>query len=39
MHVLVELNAHVNWDLPQALLAVVDDDDLASETVLAVPVP
>ena len=26
VHVLVELNAHVNWDLPQALLAVVDDD-------------
>lgn len=35
VHVLVELNAHVNWDLPQALLAVVDDDDLASEPLLA----
>lgn len=34
VHVLVELNAHVNWDLPQALLAVVDDD-LASGSVLA----
>ena len=35
VHVLVELNAHVNWDLPQALLAVLDDDDLASETLVA----
>lgn len=35
VHVLVELNAHVNWDLPQALLAVVDDDDLASEPLVA----
>jgi hypothetical protein len=35
VHVLVELNAHVNWDLPQALLAVVDDDDLTSESLLA----
>jgi hypothetical protein len=35
VHVLVELNAHVNWDLPQALLAVVDDADLASAPVLA----
>jgi len=35
VHVLVELNAHVNWDLPQALLAVVDDDDLASEALVA----
>jgi hypothetical protein len=35
VHVLVELNAHVSWDLPQALLAVVDDDDLASAPLLA----
>jgi len=35
VHVLVELNAHVNWDLPQALLAVVDDQDLASAPLLA----
>jgi len=35
VHVLVELNAHVNWDLPQALLAVVDDEDLGSETLVA----
>ena len=35
VHVLVELNAHVNWDLPQAVLAVVSDEDLASEAVVA----
>ena len=35
VHVLVELNAHVNWDLPQAVLAVVDDDDLADEALIA----
>jgi hypothetical protein len=35
VHVLVELNAHVNWDLPQALLAVVDDQDLTSAPLLA----
>ncbi|GAB2591486.1 DUF5995 family protein [Microlunatus antarcticus] len=35
VHLLVELNAHVNWDLPQALLAVIDDEDLASPPLLA----
>ncbi|SEP71923.1 DUF5995 family protein [Microlunatus flavus] len=35
VHVLVELNAHVNWDLPQAILAVIDDADLASEPLVA----
>jgi hypothetical protein len=35
VHVLVELNAHVNWDLPQALLAVLDDADLGSESLVA----
>jgi hypothetical protein len=35
VHVLVELNAHVNWDLPQAVLAVVSDDDLTDETLVA----
>jgi hypothetical protein len=35
VHVLVELNAHVNWDLPQALLAVIDDEDLGSESLVA----
>jgi hypothetical protein len=27
--VLLGINAHVNYDLPQALLAVIDDDDFA----------
>ena len=35
VHVLVELNAHVNWDLPQALLAVMSDEDLASTTLVS----
>lgn len=35
VHLLVELNAHVSWDLPQALLAVVDDDDLADPALVA----
>jgi hypothetical protein len=35
VHLLVELNAHVNWDLPQALLAVLDDGDLGSEALVA----
>lgn len=35
VHLLVELNAHVNWDLPQALLAVMDDEDLEPGPVLA----
>jgi hypothetical protein len=28
-HVLLGINAHVNYDLPQALLAVITDDDFA----------
>ena len=36
VHVLVELNAHLNWDLPQALLAVLDDHDVGSESLLDV---
>jgi hypothetical protein len=28
-HVLLGINAHVNYDLPQALLAVISDDDFA----------
>lgn len=35
VHVLVELNAHVNWDLPRAILQVVGDEDLASAPLLA----
>lgn len=35
VHVLVELNAHVNWDLPQALLAVMSDDDLDAPDLVA----
>lgn len=35
VHVLVELNAHVNWDLPQALVAVLGEEDLASENLVA----
>ena len=30
-HVLLGINAHVNYDLPQALLAVIDDEDFADE--------
>ena len=33
--VLLGINAHVNYDLPQALLAVIDDDDFADPAVLA----
>ena len=32
---LVELNAHLNWDLPLALLAVLDEEDLADPERLA----
>jgi hypothetical protein len=28
-HVLLGINAHINYDLPQALLAVISDDDFA----------
>ncbi len=34
-HVLVGLNAHLNYDLPQAFLAVVTDDEFDDPTVLA----
>jgi hypothetical protein len=33
-HVLLGINAHVNYDLPQALLAVISDDDFADPFVL-----
>jgi hypothetical protein len=34
-HVLLGINAHVNYDLPQALLAVIDDGDFADPVLLA----
>jgi Family of unknown function (DUF5995) len=34
-HVLLGINAHVNYDLPQALLAVISDDDFADPSLLA----
>jgi hypothetical protein len=34
-HVLLGINAHVNYDLPQALLAVISDDDFANASVMA----
>jgi hypothetical protein len=34
-HVLLGINAHVNYDLPQALLAVISDDDFAAPKVMA----
>ena len=33
-HVLLGINAHVNYDLPQALLAVIDRKDFADEVLL-----
>jgi hypothetical protein len=33
-HVLVGINAHVNYDLPQALLAVITDADFTSPAIL-----
>ena len=33
-HVLLGINAHVNYDLPQALLAVIDDADFARPDVV-----
>jgi Family of unknown function (DUF5995) len=35
VHVLLGINAHINNDLPRALLAVISDDDFASPSVLA----
>lgn len=34
-HVLLGINAHVNDDLPRALLAVIDDDDVADPVLMA----
>jgi hypothetical protein len=34
-HVLLGINAHVNYDLPQALLAVIDDDDFGDPVLIA----
>ena len=34
-HLLLAMNAHINFDLPQAVLAVVDDADFADPAVLA----
>ena len=34
-HVLLGINAHINYDLPQALLQVIDDDDFGDPMVLA----
>ncbi len=34
-HVLLGMNAHINYDLPQALLAVISDEDFGDETLIA----
>jgi hypothetical protein len=34
-HVLLGINAHVNYDLPQALLAVISDDDFSDDRLMA----
>jgi hypothetical protein len=34
-HVLLGINAHINYDLPQALLAVISDDEFADPLVVA----
>lgn len=34
-HVLLGINAHVNYDLPQALLAVISDDDFDDRSLMA----
>jgi hypothetical protein len=34
-HVLLGINAHINYDLPQALLAVISDDEFADPVVVA----
>jgi uncharacterized membrane protein len=33
-HVLLGINAHVNYDLPQALLAVISDDDFGDDRLM-----
>jgi len=35
LNVLLGVNAHINYDLPQALLAVIPDDDFSDPAVLA----
>ena len=35
LNVLLGVNAHINYDLPQALLAVITDDDFSDPSVLA----
>jgi Family of unknown function (DUF5995) len=34
-HVLLGINAHINYDLPQALLAVITDDEFAEPALIA----
>jgi hypothetical protein len=34
-HLLLGMNAHINYDLPQSLLAVITDDEFDDETVVA----
>ena len=34
-HALLGINAHINYDLPQALLAVISDDDFDDQAVMA----
>ncbi len=34
-HVLLGINAHVNYDLPQAMLAVISDEDFTNQALLA----
>jgi hypothetical protein len=34
-HVLLGINAHINYDLPQALLAVISDEEFADPVVMA----
>jgi hypothetical protein len=34
-HVLLGINAHINYDLPQALLAVITDEEFADAAVVA----
>lgn len=34
-HVLLGINAHINYDLPQALLAIISDEDFDDATVMA----
>jgi hypothetical protein len=34
-HVLLGINAHINYDLPQALLAVINDDEFGDQVLLA----